>query len=804
MDFEKIEPKWQDIWEKEEVFKATDFDNKKKFYALVEFPYPSGVGLHLGHIKAYTALEILSRKKRLEGYNVMFPMGWDAFGLPTENFAIKYNVQPRKATDDNVANMKRQMKRVGFSFDWSREIDTTDENYYKWTQWIFTQMFKRGLAYKSKSMVNYCPKCDCILSNEESQGGVCDRCQTEVVQKEKEVWFLKIREYADRLLSGLEKIDAPERIKEEQRNWIGKSTGAEITFKTQTTDGKEDSLLIYTTRADTLYGVTFMVVAPEHPIIEKYASSIANLEQVRDYQTQAKKKSEFDRVQLNKDKTGVKLEGLYAIHPLTGKQVPIFISDYVMMGYGTGAIMAVPAHDTRDWDFAKKFNIDIIQVITNGEQTDLDSAYTDINNGYMINSDIINGLKVKDAIAKMIEYLTEKGIGHAKTNYQMKDWAFNRQRYWGEPFPIIYCPEHGAVPVPDKDLPVRLPKVKEFKPSKNGESPLATIDEWVNCTCPICGKPSKRETDTMPQWAGSSWYFLRYIDPCNQDALADAKKLKYWGQVDWYNGGMEHVTRHLIYSRFWNMFLYDIGVAPNEEPYAKRTAQGLILAENGEKMSKSAGTAVDPMDTINEYGADVLRLYILFMSDYESSAPWSSANISGCKRFLDRAERMLDFVDDFKGVHPQHAKDINTIIDKVTNDIETQKYNTAISSLMTFVNRIYQDKFISREELTIFTTLLYPFAPHFAEELNEMLGNKTMVCKSNWPTKVECEAEQTINLPVQINGKVRHVMEVAVGSDKDTVLNLAKQSDKVVNAIGGLNIVNVIYVPNKILNIIVK
>ena len=805
MDFKTVEQKWQDRWEKEKVFNAKDFDkDKKKFYALVEFPYPSGVGLHLGHIKAYTALEILSRKRRLENYNVMFPMGWDAFGLPTENFAIKHNVPPRKATDDNIANMKAQMKRVGFSFDWDREIDTTDENYYKWTQWIFIQMFNRGLAYKSKAFVNYCPKCDCILSNEESQGGLCDRCKTEVVQKEKEVWFLKIREYAERLLQGLDNIDAPERIKEEQRNWIGKSTGAEIYFGTKTDDGKTDKLLIYTTRADTLYGVTFMVVAPEHPIIEKYASSIKNLKEVRDYQTQAKKKSEFDRVQLNKDKTGVKLDGLYAIHPLTNKQIPIFISDYVMMGYGTGAIMAVPAHDTRDWDFAKKFNIDIIQVISNGTDTIKDGAYTDIYNGTMINSDILNGLPVKEAIAKMIEYVTEKKIGYAKTNYQMKDWAFNRQRYWGEPFPIIYCPEHGAVPVPEKDLPVRLPEVKQFKPSANGESPLATIDEWVNCTCPICGKPSKRETDTMPQWAGSSWYYLRYIDPQNHDKLADQEKLKYWGQIDWYNGGMEHVTRHLIYARFWNMFLYDIGVAPHEEPFKRRSAQGLILAENGEKMSKSDGTAVDPMETINEYGADVLRLYILFMSDYEKAAPWSSKNISGCKRFLERSERMMDFLDDYKGIHPEHARDINTVIEKVSNDIENQKYNTAISALMTFVNKIYQDKFISREEFRIFATLLYPYAPHFCEEINEMLGFDTLICKSTWPKTVECSQEETVKVPVQVNGKVRHVLEIEKSLSKEQVIELAKQNDKVANAIGEMNIANVIYVPGKILNIIVK
>ena len=802
MDFKTIEQKWQDIWEKEGVFKAQDFSDKPKYYTLVEFPYPSGVGLHLGHIKAYSALEVVSRKKRLEGYNVLFPMGYDAFGLPTENFAIKYNIPPRKATDDNIANMKRQMKKVGFSFDWDREIDTTTEDYYKWTQWIFIQLFKRGLAYKSKSMVNYCPTCDCILSNEESQGGLCDRCRTEVVQKEKEVWFLKIREYADRLLSGLDKVDYPSRIKEEQRNWIGKSTGAEINFKVQTTDGKEDVLPIYTTRADTLYGVTFMVVAPEHPILEKYADSIKNIAQVKEYQDLAKKKSEFDRIQVNKDKTGVVIDGLYAIHPLTGKQVPIFISDYVMMGYGTGAIMAVPAHDTRDWEFAKKFNIDIIPVIEGGDITK--EAFTDINSGKLINSDIINGLSVKEAKEKMIAYLTENNIGKAQTNYQMKDWAFNRQRYWGEPFPIIYCEKCGTVTVPEDQLPVKLPEVKNFKPSKNGESPLADITDWVNCTCPKCGGKARRETDTMPQWAGSSWYYLRYMDPHNNNALVDQDKAKYWGQIDWYNGGMEHVTRHLIYARFWNMFLYDIGAIPHEEPFKRRTAQGLILAENGEKMSKSAGTAVDPMETVEQYGADVLRLYILFMSDYEAAAPWSSKNISGCKRFLERVERMVDFIDDYKGIHPEHIDDINTIIAKATEDIDSLKYNTTIAALMTFVNKIYNDKYISKDEFTIMLTLLYPFAPHFSEEMNQIIGNTTMICKSTWPKTIASQGVKTLNIPVQINGKVRAVISLEENTPKDTAIQTAQENNKIKESLAGQNVVNTIFVPNKIINFIVK
>ncbi len=802
MDFKHVEKKWQDIWDKKQVFKAEDFSNKKPYYTLIEFPYPSAVGLHLGHVKAYSALEVVSRKKRLEGYNVLFPIGFDAFGLPTENYAIKYNIPPRKATDDNIANMTMQLKRMGFSFDWDRVIDTTDEGYYKWTQWIFLQLFKRGLAYKSKSMVNYCPKCACVLSNEESQGGVCDRCNTEVVQKEKDVWFLKIREYAERLLEGLDDINCPQRIKEEQRNWIGKSTGAQITFGLATKDGKQDSFDIYTTRADTLFGVTFMVVAPEHPMLEKYKDSITNYAQVQDYQEQAKRKSEFDRIQLNKDKTGVMLEGIYAIHPITGKQIPIFISDYVMMGYGTGAIMAVPAHDTRDWEFAKKFGIDIIPVIEGGDIEK--EAFTDIATGKLINSDFLNDLSVKDAKAKMIEYVTEKGFGKAQTNYQMKDWAFNRQRYWGEPFPIVYCDKCGTVPVPESELPVKLPEVKNFKPSKNGESPLAEIDEWVNCTCPVCGGKARRETDTMPQWAGSSWYYLRYIDPKNDKALADPEKLKYWGNIDWYNGGMEHVTRHLIYARFWNMFLYDIGAIPHKEPFKKRTAQGLILAENGEKMSKSAGTSVDPIETVEEYGADVLRLYILFMSDYEAAAPWSNKNINGCKRFLERVERMADFIDDYKGIHPEHVDDINTIIAKVTEDIDALKYNTAIASLMTFANKIYNDKFISHEEYSIFVTLLYPFAPHFAEEMNEIIGNKTLVCETPWPKQVASQGVKMVKMPIQVNGKVRAVIEVAENTDKDAVIAMAKENDKVVASIGDMQIANIICVPNKIVNIIVK
>jgi len=799
MDFEKTERKWQEIWEKEGVFKSKDFDKKQKFMGLIEFPYPSGAGLHIGHIKAYSSLEVVCRMKRLQGYNVMFPIGWDAFGLPTENFAIKNNIAPRIATDNNIKNMKAQLKRAGFSFDWDREIDTTSEEYYKWTQWIFSQLYKKGMAYKSKALVNYCPTCDVILSNEESQGGVCDRCNSQVVQKDKEVWFLKIRDYAERLLNGLDKVDFPQRVKEEQRHWIGKSVGAEVDFKV-VSGSEEDKLTVYTTRCDTLFGATFMVVAPEHPIIEKYAKNIKNIDEVKAYQLKAKQKSEFDRVQVNKDKTGVKIDGITAINPITNTQIPIFIADYVMMGYGTGAIMAVPAHDTRDFDFAKKFNLPIIAVIEGGDITK--EAFTDIVTGKMINSGFLNGLTVEKAKEKMIAYLEENKIGHAKVNYQMKDWAFNRQRYWGEPFPIIYCDKCGTVLVPEEDLPVKLPKVKEFKPSKNGESPLAQVEEWVNCTCPKCGGKARRETDTMPQWAGSSWYYLRYMDPKNDKCFANKENLEYWGPIDWYNGGMEHVTRHLIYSRFWNMFLYDLGVVPFEEPYMKRSTQGLVLGEDGNKMSKSLGNVVDPNEFIKNYGADVLRLYILFMAEYECAAPWSSANINGCKRFLERVERMAEFVDDYDGVHPEHISMLNAITSKVTEDISTLKFNTAISALMTFVNNIYQDKFISKVEYKEFLTLLYPFAPHLCEEMNEVVGFKDYICKSVWPTIREDNTIKTINMPVQINGKMRDTISVKEDVTQDEALEIINQNEKLKGYIEG-GIKKVIFVPKKIINIIV-
>ncbi len=798
MNFTEIEEKWQRIWEKEEVFKAKDFSDKPKFLGLIEFPYPSGVGCHIGHVKAFSSMEVLCRKKRLEGKNVMFPIGWDAFGLPTENYAIKHNVAPRLATDKNIENIKKQFKRIGFSFDWSREIDTTDENYYKWTQWIFCKLYEKGLAYKSKALVNYCPSCDVILSNEESQGGVCERCAAQVVQREKEVWFLKIRDYAERLLSGLDFVDFPDRIKDVQRHWIGKSQGAEVKFVVQAGTQK-DTLTVYTTRPDTLFGATFMVIAPEHPLVEKHRAFITNKKEVDAYILKTKQKSEFDRVQVNKDKTGVKLEGIFAINPVNGQPLPLFIADYVMMTYGTGAIMAVPAHDSRDNEFAKTFSLPILPVI---QSDSVAEDQLNIDNGVMINSQFLNGLSSKEATQKMIDYLQQNDLGTPKVNYQLKDWAFNRQRYWGEPFPIIYCKKCGTVLVPEKDLPVKLPKLDKYKPSKDGQSPLAQVEEWVNCTCPKCGGAAKRETDTMPQWAGSSWYFLRYMDPRNSLEFASKDKLEYWGPVDWYNGGMEHVTLHLIYSRFWNMVLFDLGLVPFEEPYKKRTMQGLVLGEDGNKMSKSLGNVVDPMDYVERYGADVLRLYVLFMADYESSAPWSSQNIAGCKRFLERVERMTDFVDSTQGILKEHIPALNTAIAKVTSDIENLKFNTAISALMTFVNVIYKDEKISRDEFREFLILLYPFAPHFAEEMNQNLGFDTLLCKSEWVTLHPDDSVKILNFPVQINGKMKDVVAVKQGSTQEEVLEKVKQSEKLQQFFTG-GIKKVIFVKDKIINIIV-
>ena len=798
-DFAKVEKKWQDRWDEKKVFVASEDRTKKKFYALVEFPYPSGAGMHVGHIKAYGGLEVIARKKRMEGYNVLFPIGFDAFGLPTENYAIKTGIHPRKVTDTNIERFTDQLKKVGFSFDWTKVIDTTDENYYKWTQWIFLKMFEHGLAFRDKTLVNYCPSCKVVLSNEDSQGGKCDICHSDVVQKSKDVWYLRITEYADKLLQGLEKVDYLPNAKLQQQHWIGKSTGAFVNF---TIAGTDEKLRVYTTRPDTLFGVTFMVIAPEHPLIEKYASQIKNKADLDAYREASAKKSEFERTQLVKDKTGVRIEGLEAVNPVTGGNIPIYISDYVMMGYGTGAIMAVPAHDQRDWEFAKKFGINIIQVIKGGDIEK--EAYA--GDGEMINSDFLNGYTdKKSSIERMIEYLTEKGIGEKGVQYKMKDWAFNRQRYWGEPIPIVHCPHCGLVPVPYDQLPLRLPKVENFEPGTDGESPLAKIDEFVNCKCPKCGGDAKRETDTMPQWAGSSWYFLRYIDPNNDKVFADAEKLKYWMPVDWYNGGMEHVTRHLIYSRFWHKFLYDIGEVPCDEPYMKRTAQGLILGPDGEKMSKSKGNVVDPLDVVEKYGADVLRTYILFMGDYGQATPWSDNSVKGCKRFLDRVWGLNGIVRDGKGYTPSMETAFHQTIKKVSSDYDAMKFNTAIAALMTLINRIYDEGSLTKKELSDFLILLNPVAPHMTEEMWEMNGFDGMLCEQKWVEYDEAKTvESTIDIPVSVCGKLRGVISVPADADKDTVIAAAKADEKVQSFISGKTIVKEIFVPGRMVNIVVK
>ena len=798
-NFSEIEAKWQKKWEEDGAFRAEDSSDKKKFYALVEFPYPSGAGMHVGHIKAYSGLEIISRKRRMDGYNVLFPIGFDAFGLPTENYAIKTGTHPRTVTDTNIKNFTSQLKRVGFSFDWSRVIDTTEEDYYKWTQWIFLKMFEKGLAFRDKTLVNYCPSCKVVLSNEDSQGGKCDICHSDVIQKSKDVWYLRITEYADKLLEGLEKVDYLPNVKMQQVNWIGKSTGAFVNFSLKNTD---ETLRIYTTRPDTLFGVTFMVMAPEHPLLDKYRDRIANADALDAYRTECAKKTEFERTQLVKDKTGVRIEGLSAINPVNGKEIPIYISDYVMMGYGTGAIMAVPAHDERDYAFAKKFGIDIIEVIKGGNIEE--AAYT--GDGEMVNSDFLNGYtNKKDSIERMAQYLTEKGIGEKGVQYKMKDWAFNRQRYWGEPIPIVHCPHCGMVGVPYEELPLRLPKVENFEPGSDGESPLAKIPEFVNCKCPHCGADAKRETDTMPQWAGSSWYFLRYIDPVNKDALADEEKLKYWLPVDWYNGGMEHVTRHMIYSRFWHHFLYDLGVVPTEEPYAKRTAQGLILGPDGDKMSKSKGNVVDPNDVVNVYGADVLRLYVLFMGDYEKAAPWSENSVRGCKRFVDRVWNLAENVTPEEGYSAALESAFHKTIRKVTSDIESMKFNTAIAALMALMNDISAKGSITRGELKTFLTLLNPFAPHITEEMWENAGFEGTMTYTAWPEYDEAKTvDKEIEIPVQVNGKLRSVLKIAADADKDTILAAAKADAKIVAFLDGKVPVKEIFVPGKMVNLIVK
>ena len=793
----EIEKKWQDHWYNNKRFSAIDFSDKPKYYSLVEFPYPSGQGMHVGHIRAYSSLEIVSRKRRMEGYNVLFPIGFDAFGLPTENYAIQTGIHPRVVTDNNIKVYTKQLKQGGFSFDFDRIVDTTNKDYYKWTQWIFVQLFKKGLAYRDKTYINFCPSCKVVLSNEESQGGKCDRCDTVVVQKEKDVWFLKITDHAERLLEGLKKLDTLPRIRIEQENWIGKSTGAHVDFRVKDTN---ESLMVFTTRPDTLFGSTFMVIAPEHGIIERQKAKINNLDEIYNYLEGAKLKTEFERVELAKDKTGVRIDGLVAINPVNNKEIPIFVADYVMIGYGTGAIMAVPGHDTRDYEFATKYNLDIVEVISGGDISK--EAYTDSNEGILVNSGIINGLNVPEAIDKIIEFLEENKIGTKAINYKMKDWAFNRQRYWGEPIPIIHCPKCGMVHVPEEDLPVVLPQVEKFEPSDEGESPLSTIEEFINVKCPKCGTMAKRETDTMPQWAGSSWYFLRYTDPRNDDKLADFDKLKYWLQVDWYNGGMEHVTRHVIYSRFWHQFLFDIGVVPTEEPYKKRTAQGLILGSDGYKMSKSKGNIVNPLEIIEAYGADTLRLYILFIGDYEQSTPWNENGVKGARRFLDKLARLEEKVSD--QMNDSYQTILHKTIKMVSEDIESVKFNTAIAKLMTLVNEFTKADHIFKEDFEALLKIVNPFAPHICEELWERIGHNEDMVNAPWPEYDESKlVESTIEMVVSINGKVRDKIKLPLDTPKEEVIVLAKSTDKITSLLEGKEIRMIIVVRNKLVNIVI-
>ena len=799
-EYKAIEKKWQDIWDKEQTFKAGTDYSKPKFYALVEFPYPSGQGLHVGHPRSYTALDIVSRKKRLQGFNVLYPMGWDAFGLPTENYAIKNHVHPEIVTNKNIENFKRQLKSLGFSFDWSREVNTTDPSYYKWTQWIFIQMFKKGLAYKKEMSVNWCTSCKCVLANEEVVNGVCERCGSEVVHKVKSQWMLKITEYADKLLKGLDDVDYIERVKIQQRNWIGRSTGAEVRFGT--TAG--DVLEVYTTRCDTLFGATYMVMSPEHPFLEKWKGLLKNNDEIKAYQEAAARKSEFERTEVAKDKTGVKLEGVTAINPVTNKEIPIYISDYVLISYGTGAIMAVPAHDTRDWEFAKKFGLPIIEVVAGGKDVQQE-AFTDCATGILCNSGFLNGLTVEEAKKKMLEYLETNKIGEAKTTYRLRDWVFSRQRYWGEPIPVVECEKCGYVTVPESELPLRLPEVDSYEPSETGESPLSKITDWVNTTCPCCGGPAKRETDTMPQWAGSSWYFLRYCDPHNDKELASKEALEYWMPVDWYNGGMEHTTLHLLYSRFWHKFLYDIGVVPTSEPYAKRTSHGMILGENGEKMSKSRGNVVNPDDIVNEYGADTMRLYEMFIGDFEKSAPWSPKSIRGCKRFLERVCSLTDIINDSNEYSKNLETHFNRAVKKVTEDIDALKMNTAIATLMSLINDIYAEGSITKKEFKVFITLLNPFAPHLTEELWQQAGFEGMLNKTEWPSfdPDKC-TDKSVEIVAQVNGKIKCKLNVDADISADDALSLAKAQPAVIEAMSGKTVIKELYVPKKLVNIVVK
>ena len=799
-DHKQVEKKWQGIWDEAHCFEAENGGDKEKFYALVEFPYPSGQGLHVGHPRSYTALDIVARKKRMQGYNVLYPMGWDAFGLPTENYAIKNHVHPAEVTKKNIARFKSQLKALGLSFDWSREINTTDPNYYKWTQWIFLQLFKKGLAYKKEMNVNWCTSCKCVLANEEVVGGVCERCGSEVVHKTKSQWMLAITKYAQRLIDDLDDVDFIERVKVQQKNWIGRSTGAEVEFKT--TEG--DTLTVYTTRPDTLFGATYMVISPEHPAVEKWADKLANIDAVRAYREEAARKSDFERTELNKDKTGVKLDGVAAINPVNGREIPIFVSDYVLMGYGTGAIMAVPAHDDRDWAFAKKFGCEIIEVVSGGEDVQQAAFTAKDETGILVNSDFLNGKTVKDAIPAMIAWLEEKGIGRAKVQYKLRDWVFSRQRYWGEPIPIVHCDKCGYVPLPEDQLPLTLPDVESYEPTENGESPLAKITDWVNTTCPCCGAPAKRETDTMPQWAGSSWYFLRYMDPHNDKALASKEALEYWSPVDWYNGGMEHTTLHLLYSRFWHKFLYDIGVVPTKEPYAKRTSHGMILGENGEKMSKSRGNVVNPDEIVDTYGADTMRLYEMFIGDFEKAAPWSPKSIKGCRRFLERVWALAEKVQDGDAYSKEHEVLMHRTIKKVGEDADSLKANTAIAALMTMLNEFY-DKGVNKAEYMTFLTLLNPFAPHITEELWQQMGGEGLLSVAPWPVYDEAKTvEDTVEVAVQVNGKLKCTIKLPVDCDKQVAINTALAEEKVRNAVEGKQMVKQIVVPGKIVNLVVR